>query len=127
MQQRKGKDMAAPENNPDILRNFSQFLTNHEGGALVDDLTKGLRSAIADLTTRGSGKAEISVKFVIRADNGLIEVEADHSVKLPKKKRGRGIYWPTPENNLARRDPSQMDFGFKDVSSNIGTTTIKTA
>lgn len=119
--------MAAPESNPDILRNFSQFLANHEGGALVDDLSKGLRSAIADLTSRGGGKAEISVKLVIRADNGLIEVEADHSVKLPKKKRGRGIYWPTPENNLARRDPSQMDFGFKDVSSNVGTVGIKTA
>ena len=112
--------MAAPEQNPDILRNFNRFMASHEGGAFSDEFTRNFRKMIETLTDlaassrRASGK--LKIEFSVKAEDGMIEVVADQQLVLPKVKRGRGVYWATPENNLCRRDPKQGDMGFVDVN-----------
>ena len=106
---------------PTITRSFAQFLAAIDDGRLHGDLSDDLRDLIAKLhdaaqNSGGKAKGELNIKLLVSMYGGLVEVTADHAVKAPKLKRGRTLFWATPENNLTRRNPAQPDLPFRDVT-----------
>lgn len=104
------------------LRNFSQIIGYLEGGQLNQDLTEEIRNVIATLHNEalsrgGKQKGSLTIKLDFLLEEGVIEVRADCSAKLPRHQRGRSMLWATPDNLLTAKNPKQTELNFKDVSS----------
>ena len=109
------------EHDPTVPRTFGQFISTLEDGRLDASLSEALRDLVADLhdaalTAGGKAGGKISISIAFNMEGGMVEAACDFSVKAPKLKRGRSIFWATPENNLTRRNPAQQDLPFRDVS-----------
>ena len=106
--------------NDQTVRSFSQFLGALEDGRLHADLTKALDDAIGAIMEAanergGKPKAGIKLDLSLKLDDGLVEVTGEIKTTLPKADRGRSIFWTTPERNLSRSNPKQVDM-FRDVN-----------
>lgn len=62
-----------------------------------------------------SGTLTISIGFKLA--DGIVEVTGDFKTALPKARRGRSVFWATPDNNLTRRNPRQFDLPLRDAAS----------
>lgn len=116
--------------NPPGPRNFGQFVAEHEEGrfhnAASDALHKlltGLREAAG--MRGGTAKAKMTIALDFEMEGGTVEVTADITSKLPKLKRGRSIFWITPEGHLCRTNPEQPELPLRDVTSGASATTAR--
>lgn len=102
------------------IRSFAQLLGALEDGQLHTDLTTALTDAVAGiqdaLRDGAKPKAKLVLTLDLRVDKGVIEIDGDYKVTLPKAERGRSIFWATPENMLSRSNPRQADM-FRDVNA----------
>ena len=108
---------------------FSTFIQRVEGGQLHADLSRELPEVMAKLSNHvrdhgGSAAGKIKIEFAFTLKDGVIEVTGNFDVTTPKDKRGRSLFWLTPENNLTERNPKQGDLPFRDVNRGGG---IRTA
>ena len=123
--QNTGEVISAPQapvsaHNPadKSIRSFSVVLSALEGGSFNAELSKELRDLIADLNDHMAaygGKAvagKIDIALNLKLADGILEISADKKITKPKAKRGRSIFWVTPENNLSQENPQQRTFGF---------------
>lgn len=111
---------APAETNPEILRNFGQFLQTQEDGDLHHALTEALQEIVthlvdAHLNQGGKPKAGLTLKLNFKLDAGVLEVTGDFTTTLPKAARGRSIYWTLEGGQLSRSNPRQYAM-FRDVS-----------
>lgn len=92
-------------------RPFPDTLRQIRFGELQEELTEQLNTLTKACTS--SGKAgELVLKIKLKpGKGGQVEVLDDLSVKLPKPERGTSIFFATPEGNLQREDPRQMEIG----------------
>lgn len=91
------------------MKPFTDTLNAMRFGTLTDGLTKELHEltkACANTQRVGSITLTLSLK---PGKGGQIEVFDDIKVKLPKPERGSSIMFATPEGNLQREDPRQME------------------
>lgn len=100
---------------------FNDTLAALRYGTLVDDLTK----AMTDLTAKcaDTGRAgTITLTLQLKpGKGGQIEVFDDIKVKAPKEERGSSIFFATPEGNLTRDDPKQLQIeGLRTVDMATG-------
>lgn len=116
-------DVIAPADaaNPHAIRSFAQLLQVAEDGALLSDLSDEVREAMLQLQAcemqGGKPKAKITLTLGVRLDRGLVEVEGDFAVKVPKLRRGRTILHLTPSGDLSRVDPRQPQLPFRDANA----------
>lgn len=103
------------------MKPFTDTLHQLRFGTLADDLTKALHeltAKCADTGRAGSLTLQISLK---PGKGGQIEVFDDIKLKLPKEERGSSIMFATPEGNLTREDPRQMQIdGLRTVDRQTG-------
>lgn len=89
-------------------RPFHDTLSKLRHGQLNDELGQKL----AELTSRcqDTGRAgAITLTITLKPGKaGQIEVYDDVKVKQPKDERGSTILWSTPDGNLQREDPRQL-------------------
>lgn len=102
-------------------RNFAQVLAAIEDGHFHGDLSDKLRDVVGDLENAamqrgGKAAGTLTLTLKLSLEGGIMEISGDISTKVPKPKRGRSIFYVTPENNLSRRDPKQPDLPLRDVS-----------
>ena len=103
-------------------RNFGQLIAEHEEGrfhqhasdAMHDMLVKteeaaGLRG--------GTAKCKMTVTFEFSMDGGIVEATAEITTKVPKLKRGKSVFWLTPEGHLSRANPRQPELPLRDVAA----------
>lgn len=105
-----------------IARTFTSLVAQLEDGRLDRDLSRAIEEmveALEDVSSSTGGKAKgvLTLKIEFDYDDGLIDVGGEISTKTPKWKRGRSIFWPTPEHHLTRRNPAQPDLPFRDVNA----------
>ena len=103
------------------MRPFTDTLNALRFGTLTDDLTKALNELTQKVAeTHKSG--ELTLKLSLKpGKGGQIEVFDDIKVKAPKEERGSSIMFATPEGNLMREDPRQMQIeGLRTVDSKTG-------
>jgi hypothetical protein len=70
-------------------------------------------------TMRGG---ELTLKLKLKpGKGGQIEIVDDITVKAPKEEKGTSIMFATPEGNLTREDPRQMQIeGLRSVDMETG-------
>lgn len=103
------------------MRPFTDTLNALRFGTLTDDLTKALTELTQKVAeTHKSG--ELTLKLSLKpGKGGQIEVFDDIKVKAPKEERGSSIMFASPEGNLMREDPRQMQIeGLRTVDSKTG-------
>jgi len=91
-----------------IMKPFTDTLNQLRFGTLTEDLTRQLNELVlkCDSTGRaGSLTLTISLK---PGKGGQLEIFDDIKVKMPKEERGSSIMFCTPEGNLQREDPRQL-------------------
>jgi hypothetical protein len=103
-------------------RTFAQLIAEHEDGRFQHAATEKLNEVIEKLTEAAGlrgGKAEgtMSISFKILIDGGMVEINADMATKTPRLKRGKSIYWLTPNGQLSRSNPHQPELELREVSA----------
>lgn len=104
--------------NDHLLRQFSTFITQLEGGALNEELTAAMKKCVEEISDAcldrgGSHKASLVLKidFTMNHKDKIVEVQADINEKYPKAPRGRaGMFFCDKDGNLTRENPRQMSF-----------------
>lgn len=99
------------------IASVSALISALQKGELDAEASNQLREIVAALHgTHGTPKARMTITLDFTLDGGVININGDFAVKLPKRTRARTIFWATPENNLARQDPKQHEMAFRDVN-----------
>lgn len=90
------------------MKPFSHTLDQLRFGTLSEDLTKALHELTVKCSETGrAGKLSLELQLK-PGKGGQIEVFDDIKLKLPKEERGSSIMFSTPEGNLTREDPRQL-------------------
>jgi hypothetical protein len=103
------------------MRPFTDTLAQLRYGTLGEDLTKALHELTLKCQDTGRSGA-LTLQLQLKpGKGGQIEVFDDIKVKLPKEERGSTIMFSTPEGNLTREDPRQMQIeGLRTVDKATG-------
>lgn len=103
------------------LRQFNETVNALRFGTLHDDLSKALHDLTAQCATTGRAGALTLTLQLKPGKGGQIEVFDDIKLKLPKEEKGSSIMFVTPENNLQREDPRQLQIeGLRSVDKDTG-------
>jgi hypothetical protein len=101
------------------VRPFIDFLRDQRGGETQEELARKLNELVAAVERvgkRGSLTLTIEVAPISKELAGQLLVSDSVTLKLPQPKRGATMFFSTPENNLSRRDPRQIELpGLKAV------------
>lgn len=102
-------------------RPFTDTVVALRFGTLNDDLTKSLNELVAICADTGKvGELKLTLKLK-PGKGGQIEVFDDIVIKAPKEERGSSIMFATPEGNLQREDPRQLNIeGLRTVDKETG-------
>lgn len=102
-------------------RPFTDTLMALRFGTLADDLTNELnRLTTACAATGKQGTLTLVLKLK-PGKGGQIEVSDDIKCKLPEEEHGSSIMFATPEGNLQREDPRQLQIeGLRTVDMDTG-------
>ncbi len=91
-------------------RPFTDTLRDLRGGAVLDELSEKLNEVVAAVTSTGKeGTVTLKLKLKPLSEGAMIQIEDDVVASVPRPSRGGTVMFPTPENNLSRRDPRQPD------------------
>ena len=104
-----------------MTRPFTDTLSALRYGTLNDDLSDALHELVTKCDETGK-PGELTLKIKLKpGKGGQIEVFDDIQVKAPKDERGSSIMFATPEGNLIREDPRQMNIeGLRTVDMETG-------
>ena len=102
-------------------RTFTDTIGALRFGTLSDELTDKLRDLVATCAATGRNGALTLTLQLKPGKGGQIEVFDEIKVKLPKEEKGSSLMFATPENNLQREDPRQLQLdGLRTVDMNTG-------
>jgi hypothetical protein len=102
-----------------VIRPFIDFLREQRAGETEEELAKALNALVAAVSaTDKKGKLVLTISVEPVKNTGTMLVSDEVTLKLPQLPRGRTMFYGTPENNLQRRDPRQMELPvLKEVKS----------
>lgn len=91
-------------------RPFVDTFRDIEYGNLLEDLSTAQQKLLdAVMETQKKGKIVITLHYIPEGD-GQITVSADEpKVTAPKMPRGKTLFFVTPERNLTRDNPKQIE------------------
>lgn len=102
-------------------RPFTDTIVALRFGTLNDDLTTRLHELTQKCVETGRAGVLTLTLQLKPGKGGQIEVFDDVKVKLPKEERGSSIMFATPEGNLQREDPRQMQIdGLRTLDKDTG-------
>lgn len=104
-----------------MARPFTDTLNALRFGTLNDDLSAELNKLVSACANTGK-VGELTLKIKLKpGKGGQIEVFDDIKVSAPKEERGSSIMFATPEGNLQREDPRQLQIeGLRTVDRETG-------
>lgn len=102
-------------------KTFAQLLDALRFGTLGDELDKDMKKLVEACTSTGRA-GELTLKVKLKpGKGGQLEVIDDYAVKMPKAEKGTTLMYATPEGNLTRNDPRQLELtGLRTVDSTSG-------
>lgn len=97
---------------------FSLTLNEQRKGELSAELSNEFRKLVEHV--RGTGRAgSLTLKLTIRptegGDGSTVLLEDDVTVKLPKPKKMKSLFFSTDDGRLTRNDPNQAELPLKAV------------
>ena len=104
-----------------MTRPFTDTLNALRYGTLNDDLSTALNELVDKCSATGK-VGELTLKIKLKpGKGGQIEVFDDIKVSAPKEERGSSIMFVSPEGNLQREDPRQLQIdGLRSVNMETG-------
>jgi len=102
------------------IRPIMDTLREVEYGDLLNDCSSLQREILDAVSETGrEGKLTITLKYKFEG-NGQITITAeDPKAVIPKMPRGKTLFFLTPERNLSRNDPKQIEItGLRSVDDN---------
>lgn len=108
------RDQLAELVQANTARDFGALLRLLENGRLHAVLGEQYHELVDELHVRwrDSGqehKGEMTIKLEFSLKGGTVAIQADSSIKTPKKKREISMMFLTPERNLSRLNPDQLE------------------
>ncbi len=105
------------------LRGIDQILTLADNGAYQPVVLADLGQLVLDMKdfslafggVKAKGKFKLEIDLTIDRF-GQIDLEARHSVTVPKPPKAKGTAWTTDEGGLTPANPNQMRMEIRDVS-----------
>ena len=93
------------------MQSFIDILSQIRGGAALSDAARDLQELVQAVRDTGkSGKLSFSITVEPdKADEGVVTLLPDITLKLPKKPRAKGIFYMDKNGNLTREDPRQIE------------------
>lgn len=103
------------------IRPFNDTINSLRYGTLHDDLTNEFNHLVNTCASTGK-MGELHLKLKLKpGKGGQIEVIDEIVVKSPKEDNGTTIMFATPEGNLVREDPRQLQIdGLRTVDMETG-------
>ena len=102
-------------------RTFTSTVDALRFGTLADELTDKLRDLVSVCASTGKAGALTLTLALKPGKGGQIEVFDEIKVKEPKQEKGSTLMFATPENNLQREDPRQLQLdGLRSVDNSTG-------
>lgn len=103
-------------------KTFNQTIEQLRYGRLHDELTESLNTLTAAVASTGKvGEITLTIKLKPTGNAGQVEVIDDVKIKTPKENKGTSIMFSTPEGNLQREDPRQLQIdGLRSVDKETG-------
>lgn len=98
-------------------RSFTRFLERVDDGQGVIDLSTAQHKLMKDIreiarSSTNAVKGALTLKLTYVAEpNGTVDVLYDITIKEPKRKRGRSVFFLTPGANLTVENPRQLGLG----------------
>lgn len=102
-------------------KSFVQTLSELQYGHFAEEATALLRETIIAVA-RTEKTGELTIKLKLKpGKGGQVEIFSDVTNKVPKEEKGSSIMFISPEFNLTRQDPRQMELsGLKVVDKPSG-------
>lgn len=93
------------------MQAFLDVLSQIRGGAALSDAAKDLQELVQAVRETGKpGKLTFSITVEPdKADEGVVTLQPDVTLKLPKRPRAKGIFYMDQHGNLTREDPRQLE------------------
>lgn len=92
-------------------RPFVDTLRDVEFGCLLEELAD-VQKEVVDAVMETNKAGEITIKLSYKPEGqGQLTDAADIKHKAPKLPRGKSLFFVTPERNLTRQDPRQIEIG----------------
>lgn len=93
------------------MQTFLDVLSEIRGGAALADAAKNLQELVQAVRDTGkSGKLTFAITVEPdKADDTVVTLQPDVTLKLPKKPRAKGIFFMDRRGNLTREDPRQLE------------------
>lgn len=98
------------------IRPFTDLLVTLRYGELLEELSQALNDLTNACAETGS-KGALTLTLKLRpSKGGAIEISDEVKVKKPSFERGSTLMFPTPEGNLQREDPRQLQInGLREI------------
>lgn len=90
------------------IRPFSDTLTAIRFGKLQEELSAKLNELTTACTAEGKGGKLVLTLALKPGKAGQVEILDDVKLTLPPQEHGSTLMFATPEGNLQREDPRQM-------------------
>jgi hypothetical protein len=93
------------------MQSFLDVLSQIRGGAALTDAAKDLQELVQAVRETGKpGKLSFSITVEPdKADETVVTLQPDVTLKLPKKPRAKGIFYMDRHGTLTREDPRQLE------------------
>lgn len=93
------------------MQSFLDVLSQIRGGSALADAARDLQELVQAVRDTGkSGKLTFSITVEPdKADETVVNLQPDITLKLPKKPRAKGIFFVDKRGNLTREDPRQLE------------------
>ena len=102
-------------------RTFISTIESLRFGTLGEELTDKMRDLVATCATTGRSGTLTLILALKPGKGGQIEVFDEVKLKLPKEEKGSSLMFATPDNNLQREDPRQLQLeGLRTVDMGTG-------
>lgn len=97
------------------MQSFLDVLSQIRGGAALTDAARDLQELVQAVRDTGkAGKLTFSITVEPdKADEGVVTLQPDVILKLPKKARAKGIFYMDRHGNLTREDPRQIEMALQ--------------
>jgi hypothetical protein len=101
---------------PDVNRKFLEVLEEHDDGAAITEVSRGLKAAVAAVQNTGKA-AKVALSITISpASKGKVSnlvLETKVTTKLPEAPVPGSIFYADKDFNLVREDPDQRKLDLK--------------
>lgn len=106
-----------------MAQNIFEVLGQVRGGVVVNEASQALQDLIAAVRDAGR-KGIINLSIVVEpdsTDDRVITMTPDYTVRPPKKKRAKGIFFVRPDGSVTKEDPAQLEMQMERQRQGIAT------